>query len=396
MIEYALLFGLGFLSAVLLVMLVAPSVHKRIVRYTEKRLKATVPLSPREVRAQKDMARAVYAAENARMSQDLKRERDKSVDLKLKNETLATEAGRLSAESQDLRTQIDEMSVEAANFRAEIRRAESEALHLHATLKRTEEAAVAKDLEIERLVVRISRMNREIDDLKIEKSGRDTEIENLKMRVQTLRAERDELGRETKLATRRAKDAEMRLAQEEDKLLRLDDRLARLMAEVVDKDAVIERRTKEIATLRENLKAGNRQVRAALRALRAANISAPDIKEIDIPEQATEDPLVLMQPAAAIDPDLLAEELRHRHTALTERLMKATSPANDEALREEIAEIAAKMIALTARREGAGSPIRALLSKVPVRSVEARKSLAERAVAFDPSLPAAAVPTTPE
>ena len=396
MIEYALLFGLGFLSAVLLVMLVAPSVHKRIVRYTERRLKATTPLSPREVRAQKDMARAVYAAENARMSQDLKREREKSVDLKIKNETLATETSRLSAESQDLRTQIDEMSVEAANFRAEIRRAESEALHLHATLKRTEETAVAKDLEIERLVVRISRMSREIDDLKIEKSARDTEIENLKMRVQTLRGERDELGRETKLATRRAKDAEMRLAQEEDKLLRLDDRLARLMAEVVDKDAVIERRTKEIATLRENLKAGNRQVRAALRALRAANISAPDIKEIDIPEQATEDPLVLMQPAAVIDPDLLAEELRHRHTALTERLMKATSPANDEALREEIAEIAAKMIALTAHREGAGSPIRTLLSRVPLRGDAARRSLAERAVAFDPSLPAAAVPTTPE
>jgi len=168
------------------------------------------------------------------------------------------------------------------------------------------------------------------------------------------------------------------------------------MAEVVDKDAVIERRTKEIATLRENLKAGNRQVRAALRALRAANISAPDIKEIDIPEQATEDPLVLMQPAAVIDPDLLAEELRHRHTALTERLMKAISPANDEALREEIAEIAAKMIALTARREGAGSPIRTLLSRVPLRGDAARRSLAERAVAFDPSLPTAAVQTTSE
>ena len=38
-----------------------------------------MPLSPQEVRAQKDAARASYAAENARTSQVLKRERDKNV-----------------------------------------------------------------------------------------------------------------------------------------------------------------------------------------------------------------------------------------------------------------------------------------------------------------------------
>ena len=40
-IEYALIFGLGFMAAALLVMLVAPAVHQRIVAYTENRLKAT-------------------------------------------------------------------------------------------------------------------------------------------------------------------------------------------------------------------------------------------------------------------------------------------------------------------------------------------------------------------
>ncbi|MGO8026772.1 hypothetical protein, partial [Rhizobium leguminosarum] len=36
------------------VFLVSPAVHRRIVLYTENRLKATMPLSPQEVRAQKD------------------------------------------------------------------------------------------------------------------------------------------------------------------------------------------------------------------------------------------------------------------------------------------------------------------------------------------------------
>ena len=69
MIEYALLFALGFLAAVLVGMVFAPIVQRRIVRFAEDRLKATMPLSPQEVRAQKDAARAVYAAENARIAQ---------------------------------------------------------------------------------------------------------------------------------------------------------------------------------------------------------------------------------------------------------------------------------------------------------------------------------------
>ncbi|MDY6962358.1 MAG: hypothetical protein SV862_10735, partial [Pseudomonadota bacterium] len=88
MIQFALLFGLGFLSASLLVMLIAPAIHGRIVRYTEKRIQATLPISPQEVRAQRDMARAVYAAENARTKQELVQERDQTVGLKLRYDKL--------------------------------------------------------------------------------------------------------------------------------------------------------------------------------------------------------------------------------------------------------------------------------------------------------------------
>ena len=89
MIQFALLFGFGFLSAVLLVMILAPAVHRRVVVYTENRLKATMPISPSEVRAQRDMARAVYAAENARTKQELLQERDKAVGMQIRFDKLA-------------------------------------------------------------------------------------------------------------------------------------------------------------------------------------------------------------------------------------------------------------------------------------------------------------------
>jgi len=383
-IEYALLFGLGFLAAALIVMLVAPAIHKRIVLYTENRLKATMPLSPQEIRAQKDMVRAVYAAENARTAQELLREREASIALRLANDTLSREASHLVADNQDLRAQIHDMSVEAADFRSKLRRAEVEADNLKEALRRTEESAAAKDLEITTLGRRIERIMADVDNLKIERTTRETEIENLKMRVQALRDEREELRRETKLLTKRAKDAEIRLAQEEHKLLRLDDRLAREMADNVDKDALLERRAKEISRLKQGVKSANSQVRAAMKSLRAANLPVPDFKEIAIVE---DEPAATAAAIGAVAGTAdLEDELRHRHTALTERLLKAKTATNDKALREEIADIAAKMIVLTAAREGEKSPIPDLLRAKSAKGPGKGLTLAERVLAIDPSL----------
>ncbi len=393
MIEYALLFGMGFLAAALLVMLVAPAIHRRIVLYTENRLKATMPLSPQEIRAQKDMVRAVYAAENARTTQELLREREASISLRLANATLSKDASHLMADNQDLRAQIHDMSVEAADFRSKIRRAEVEADNLKEALRRTEESVVAKDLEITALARRIERIMGDVDNLKIERTTRETEIENLKMRVQALRDEREELRRETKLVTKRAKDAEIRLAQEEHKLLRLDDRLAREMADNVDKDALLERRAKEIARLKQGVKSANSQVRAAIKSLRAGNLPVPDFKEIAITD---DEPVAAKREADAnADAADMEEELRHRHTALTERLLKAKTATNDKALREEIADIAAKMIVLTAAREGEKSPIPDLLRAKSAKGPGKGLTLAERVLAIDPSLAGSAAPRNP-
>jgi hypothetical protein len=61
--------------------------------------------------------------------------------------------------------------------------------------------------------------------------------------------------------------------------------------------------------------------------------------------------------------DAAEAALRHDCTRLCERLSTTPEQADDNALRQDIADIAAKMLALTARREGAASPIPALLDK---------------------------------
>ncbi|NKN35671.1 hypothetical protein HFC70_04805 [Agrobacterium sp. a22-2] len=367
-------------------MLLVPAIHRRIVLYTENRLKATTPLSAQEVRAQKDMARAVYAAENARTAQELTREREKSMALEISNDTLAKETSHALAESQDLRMQIEEMSTEAGSLRSQLRREATNLEQMKDALQRVEETSITKDLAIEKLTQRITRLNSEIDNLKIEGTTRDTQIEDLRMRVQTLRDEREALRQEVKSAGIRAKQAEQRLAQEEHKLLRLEDKLTRAMATSVDKDGTIERHLKEIVRLKEKLQETAPNGRAALRSSRPAKPApaghAPARMPVDIVGTVPDMANLVSDPAA----EALADELRHQHIALTERLLKARTAASDPALREEVAEIAAKMIALTALREGSASPIPALLAGPADTSGVKPGSLADRVARLAPDM----------
>ncbi|SIQ28523.1 hypothetical protein SAMN05880561_102574 [Rhizobium sp. RU33A] len=379
---------MGFMAAALLVMLVAPAVHQRVVRYTENRLKATMPLSPQEIRAQKDMVRALYAAENAKTQHDLTREREKTIGLTLKNETLSGEAARLVAEAKELKVQIEDMSTEAADLRSRLRRSDVEMSTMRETLKRVEISTAAKDVQLEERAHRMARLISDMDTMRIEAMSRDTEIDTLKTRIQGMRDEREDLRRENKLLGKRAKDAELRLAQEEHKVLRLEDVLARDAAERADASSLVERRTRELRDLRAKLKTANAQLREAQRALREAGIAIPDAKDTPMPEDE------IANSNLATDTAALENDIRRSQTALTERLLKAKASTEDDALREELGDIAAKMIVLTAAREGEQSVITDFVAPQP-KSADKPKSLVDRVLAMDPSIGRGAGMATP-
>lgn len=369
------------MAAALLVMLVAPAVHQRVVLYTENRLKATMPLSPQEIRAQKDMVRALYAAENAKTQHELTREREKSIALKLQNETLGTEASRLVADNKDLKVQIEDMSTEAADLRSKLRRSEVETTAIRETLKRVEIASAAKDVELEERAHRVARLMSDMDTMRIEAMSRDTEIDTLKTRIQGMRDEREELRRENKLLAKRAKDAELRLTQEEHKVLRLEDSLARDAAGRADAGTLIERRTRELSELRAKLKTANAQLRAAQRALRDAGIAAPEMKDT-MPMAEDE----IANSNLATDPVALENDIRRSQTVLTERLLKAKASTEDDALREELGDIAAKMIVLTAAREDGEENVIADIVSAQPKGTDKSKSLVDRVLAMDPTI----------
>ncbi|MEZ2131865.1 MULTISPECIES: hypothetical protein [unclassified Sinorhizobium] len=389
MIEFAILFGLGFLTASFLAFLIAPAIHRRIVWFTERRLKATMPLSPQEVRAQKDMVRALYAAENAKTTQDLVHEREKSVALQLRHDTLALEASRLASENSDLQTQINDMNVEASDLRSRLRREESYISQLKTSLHTAEQASLAKEADIDALKKRLNKMSADADNIRIDMATRETEIESLKFRANALRDERDTLRQDVNLLTKRAKEAETRLTQAENKALRLEEKLSLENAASTDKDSLIERRTQEIGKLKEKIKAANAEARDATRALRNAGLkpvsfskTVHNVKSSNVSVFGNgKDTELTIEARAKVESGIsrLTEELRNRSMALTEQLLHARTPAHENALREEIAAIAADMVVLTALKEGASSPIYDFLPENIEIGQSERQSLAERA-----------------
>ncbi|WP_421589891.1 hypothetical protein [Shinella sp. M27] len=371
MIEYALLFALGFLAATLTGLLIAPAIQKRIVKFTEARMKATMPLSPQEVRAQKDMARAAFAAENARLSQSVRREREKHTLEMVRNEKLLAQATAIGTENAELHAQIADMNIEAGDMRSAFRREEMKGEQLKAALAGADREVRSRLTEIDKLNTTITHLQSDIDAMKIDIATQETTMENLKSRIGNLKDERDKAREDLKTASEKAKSLELRLGREEGRVRQLETRLTRELAGAADKDNAIERRIAEITRLRDKVKTLTAENKEVAKAARTAGITRALTPGRIAPRRAE-------KAVPPIDIVALEEDVRNQGTALSERLLAAKVGDNDTALREEMADLASKMIVLTAAREGASSPVHDLIAALDPSLDGDDRSLAQR------------------
>ena len=122
MIEYALLIMLGFCAAGLLALLIAPTIWRRAVRLTTKRLDATLPLSLSEIEAGKDLLRASYAIQIRRLEAGLNKARDKSASQLVEISRLQMVINEFRDRVATLEKQLEERSNAANVFERTIKR----------------------------------------------------------------------------------------------------------------------------------------------------------------------------------------------------------------------------------------------------------------------------------
>jgi predicted nuclease with TOPRIM domain len=377
-IEYILLFSLGFLTAVLVAVLVAPAVRRRLVRFTENRIRATVPLSAQELRAQTDMVRASYAAENAKLGVAVQREREKGLVHELTADRLRAELKVNASETTALVGQLTHLQTELEARRSELGERDLELNRARAEIKVRDELLAEAEKRAAELGIEAEHLGGFIDYGKIDVAVRETEIENLKSAMSILKGERDQLRNDLKAAEERARDAIFKLEENQGRVSTLKQRLDEEVARNADMDESLDRRMRELEKLKDKLADIQRPL-----------APAPEPVEVE-PEPVAEAPsetVAVSQVEAVngaaqpivLDQAQFIDGIRNDARDVAERLSGPPEPARDNELRDEIASIAARMVALTATKEGGESPLLTVLESSKSEPNRGRISLAARA-----------------
>ncbi|WP_417416585.1 hypothetical protein [Hoeflea sp.] len=271
MIEFVLLFALGFLAAALVALIVAPIIQRRVVSLTERRIRASVPLSAAEIRAEKDMARAAYAAENARLSVDLKHNRDQLTESVARSTRLSNELVAIRAEKLDAEKRVEEQAADIRDLHSQINERDATITTLTGNFGDAARLAEARKHEIAMRDDKINRLGVEIEELRIDLVTLDTEAENFKSQIRELRTERNALRDSLKDAESLNRDLENKLKSNEERLAQSEEKLARTITALTDRENALERRIAEVDRFKKKNRELSDELRVAKNAVKEAN-----------------------------------------------------------------------------------------------------------------------------
>ncbi len=383
MIEPIMYFGIGFLVAALVGLVVIPLVHGRAVRLTMRRLEAATPLSMAEIQADKDQLRAEFAMSTRRLEVSVENLRTKStsqlaelgkkgdainrlkIELGEKTATIFALEARDKALRDQLRTTEEEYSVKTSAM-LDAQRAlsdkEAELDRLIGTLDERSGLAESQKVEIVSLKTQVDalkdRLTGASNDLKTVEDRRDSERVELKAATHELSEERgkvENLGRrvseleqalvaqttEAEILGRRATELEARLGEQSKLLNESEFELKHLRAE-------FEKAGKTEADLRAAIGELDGRANSATQQLRTEN------SQLQAELASTKD-----------ERDRVASEFATMKREAEESW--ASERVENALLRERINDVAAEVARLASALEGPNSPIDAILAAETAR-----------------------------
>ena len=204
MIEPIMYFGIGFLVAALVGLVVIPLVHGRAVRLTMRRLEAATPLSMAEIQADKDQLRAEFAMSTRRLEMSVEQ-------LKTKTTSQLAELGKKGDAINRLKIELGEktatiFALEARDkaLRDQLRATEDEIAAKTGAMHDAERALSDKEAELAKLIGELDERSSFADAQKIEIVALKTQVEALKERLTDAGNERQGGGRPPRRRARRA------------------------------------------------------------------------------------------------------------------------------------------------------------------------------------------------
>ncbi|WP_274627921.1 hypothetical protein [Arvimicrobium flavum] len=254
MIESALFFALGFLCAAFLALMIAPAIWRRAVNLTRRRIEASVPLTLNELQADKDRLRAEFAMTTRRLEMNLKEAKQKLAEQSAEVARNRDTMKRLTAERDEGAAASAAHGSRSAEIAAELHRREEQ---LQETTGRLDEA----NRSLEARALELKRLNGLFDEATLAASGRQIELAARESEVEKLSDDLSRAARDQREADRRfnALDVERKsstdaLGTEKKRAADLQAKIDSLMSTAADREEKLDRRSRELARLRDRLK----------------------------------------------------------------------------------------------------------------------------------------------
>jgi chromosome segregation ATPase len=378
MIEPIMYFGLGFLAAALIGLIIVPFVHGRAVRLTVRRLEAATPLSMAEIQADKDQLRAEFAMSTRRLEMSVDQLKNKSTgqlaDLGKKNDVI----NRLKMELGEKAATIFALEARDRGIKDQLRATEDELAVKTGALRETERTLAEKESELTKYTAQFTEKSATSDSQRIEIVSLKTQVENLKDQVAGLGKEvketsdryarekeagekatkelAEERGNVTNLGTRLG-GLERQLATQTTEAEIMGRRIADMEMRLTEQSRVLADRERERDQLRVDLESARRietDLRQELGTLDRRHGTATEALRAE--KQMAESQLErAREDRSKLQRELSAMKREAEATWASERVENAL-------LRERINDVAAEVARLTSVLEGPGSEIDTILA----------------------------------
>lgn len=423
MIQSALFFILGFLVAGFLSLLVAPAIWRRAVSLTRKRVEAAVPMTMDEIQADKDRLRAEFAMEARRLEMGAQAAREKAAEQLIELNRGREELKRISKERDEKERAAAELEKCAGELEAELRQRDEQLQSQAERHEQQEKLLVERAAELDELGRMFDEASFSASSRQIEMVAQESRLEKMSDDIAALRGERKEAGHKLREAVAEAKAAREQLRAEQKRTATLERKTARLTASLSDRDEKLERRERELARLQGEIRRAMAEQdgqRELLEAERARSVGLEDeiarltarlsdtaagsgdvnvreaVKKVIADRERLEQRLVVLN-----------RENKKLRASLDEARRGGTEIHDEERresalLRDQIGDLAAEVVHLTAMLDEPDSPIRKVLTQAASEPADPDrpKSLAERILALqeaaDRPSPEESAPAAPE
>jgi chromosome segregation ATPase len=246
LVESAIFFLVGFLSAALLALLATPAISRRAFRLAAARARLQSPLSETQARAERDALRGQHAVETVRLERRLSaKENERAIAM--------VQVGRQTDQILQLQEDLAERSEEVARQRTEIADLQREAVEMRA--HHAAQEIGLRDLETQRDAAHgdHSHAVRRADELETKFDENRAVIATLETRATRLEVELSKAHRSAADAGRTAEGEHARLSQALSESASAVSRLTADLEGARARHSELEARNQEIAPLRERV-----------------------------------------------------------------------------------------------------------------------------------------------